>query len=150
MRLFLDANVLFSAAHNPDGNSRALFLLARPARSQLVASRYAIEEAMRNLSLKYPERLLDLERLALELAVASEPVPAAVEAAAASGLPPQDAPILATAIQAGAGALVTGDRRHFGKLYGRVIGGVRIMTPAEAVQRLLKAISRRRSRPEST
>lgn len=143
MRLFLDANVLFSAAHNPDGNCRALFLLARSARNQLVSSRYAIEEAMRNLSLKYPERLADLERLTLELAVASEPVPAAAEAAAARGLPPEDAPILAAAIQSKAGALVTGDRRHFGRLYGKVIGGVRIMTPTEAVQRLLKAASRK-------
>ncbi len=48
-RVFLDANVLFSAAY---GSSRigALWDRARFGRCRLLASRYAIEEARRNLS----------------------------------------------------------------------------------------------------
>lgn len=142
MRLFLDANVLFSAAHNAEGNCRALFRLAASARSRLISSRYAVEEATRNLSLKYPEHLAELERLALGLEVAPEPAPAAAEAAMAHRLPAEDAPILAAAIQSRADALVTGDRRHFGKLYGVVMGGVQVLTPVEAVQVLMKVAAR--------
>ena len=41
MRLFLDANVLFSAAHNPSGNAHALFVLARKGRVKLYSSGFA-------------------------------------------------------------------------------------------------------------
>ena len=54
-RVFLDANVIFTATHNPRGNGQALFTLAAEGRLQLLSSRYAIEEARRNIALKYPE-----------------------------------------------------------------------------------------------
>lgn len=55
----------------------------------------------------------------------------------APGLPPKDAPILAAAVQARADGLVTGDRTHFGPLYGRRFEGVLVLSPAEALARLL-------------
>ena len=42
----------------------------------------------------------------------------------------KDAPILLAAIEARATHLLTGDRAHFGALYGRKIGGVKVMLPA--------------------
>ena len=54
-----------------------------------------------------------------------------------SRLPDKDLPILAAAIAARASALVTGDRRDFGHLYGTTIEGVEVLTPAEAVSRAL-------------
>jgi predicted nucleic acid-binding protein len=57
MRIFLDANVLFSAARNPDGNCAALVRLAGRRRCALLSSRFAIEEARRNLALKSPQAL---------------------------------------------------------------------------------------------
>ena len=138
MRLFLDANVVFSAAHNPDGNGRALFQLAAARRgARLISSRFAIEEAARNIALKYPERLSDLERLTADLEVCAEPTPSAVAAAASVGLPAKDAPILAAAIGARARVLVTGDRQHFSPLFGKTIEGVTVIMPAEAVVMLL-------------
>ena len=54
MRLFLDANVLFTAAHNPAGKARFLFDAAEQGAWRLIASDYAIEEAGRNLIRKSP------------------------------------------------------------------------------------------------
>jgi predicted nucleic acid-binding protein len=72
-RCFLDANVIFTAVHNADGNGRALFRLAAQSRVVLVSSPYALEEAARNIIVKYPERAGDLEALSRILAVVDEP-----------------------------------------------------------------------------
>jgi len=47
--------------------------------------------------------------------------------------------MLRAAAQAGADVLVTGDRTHFGDLYGKSLRGVLIATPAEALARVLGA-----------
>ena len=44
-------------------------------------------------------------------------------------LPEKDRPVLAAAIRYECDALVTGDRTHFGALYGRTIQGVTIHSP---------------------
>lgn len=143
MRIFLDANVIFSAAHNRDGNGRALFLIAATGRITLVTSRYAIEEAARNIALKYPQCAGDLKSLHDALALVPEPNAAMVAAASSNGLPDKDAPILAAAIAGRAEVLVTGDRRHFGALYRKVIEGVHVMAPADALNFVLDRISDR-------
>jgi predicted nucleic acid-binding protein len=140
MRLFLDANVIFSAAHNPKGNAAALFLLAEQGHCQLLSSRYAIEEARRNIELKYPGRLEELERLISFLSISAEASIGAVAAAGEHGLPPKDAPILAAAEQALCDLLVTGDRTHFGHLYDTAVSQTLIVTPISALGRVLDAI----------
>ena len=57
MRLFLDANVLFTAAHNPRGKAALLIDLGKPGHWELYSSAYALEEARRNLARKFPEFL---------------------------------------------------------------------------------------------
>ena len=47
MRFFLDANVLFTEAHNAGGRSAAIFRLARLGACALVTSPHALEEARR-------------------------------------------------------------------------------------------------------
>ena len=61
--------------------------------------------------------------------------------AAGAGLPPKDAPVLAVAVAvlARADLLVTGDRRHFGALYGRTLRGVRVVTPPDAIALAVEA-----------
>jgi predicted nucleic acid-binding protein len=78
MRLFLDANVLFSGAYSPDGRARALFLLARQGRCELLSSPHAIEEASRNMQLKYPDKAGELDILVSELQVTVEATPQSV------------------------------------------------------------------------
>ena len=53
-------------------------------------------------------------------------------------LPPEDAPILAAAVQAKADLLVTGDRSHFGHLFRKTVRGVRVESLADALARLLR------------
>jgi predicted nucleic acid-binding protein len=54
MRLFLDANILFTAAHNPNGKAALVISLGQAGLLQLVTSSYARAEAHRNLQRKYP------------------------------------------------------------------------------------------------
>ena len=137
MRLFLDANVLFTAAHNPGGRSAAIFQMARAGACSLVSSPHALEEARRNLRLKYPSATDALERLLTAGSVEPEPPSKDVAWALEQGLPLKDAPILAAAAQARCDVLVTGNRTHFGHLYGRRFRGVEVLSPADALARLL-------------
>lgn len=136
MRVFLDANVLFSGAHSPTGRARGLFSLAKEGFCELVASGHAIGEARRNIATKDPESLQSFEDLMRLVSVAAEGGPNLVAWAAGQGLPEDDAPILAAAVSSGADLLVTGDRRHFGRLFERTVGGVRIVTLREALKEL--------------
>jgi len=137
VRLFLDANVLFAAAHNPGGRSAAIVQLARAGACNLVTSPHALEEARRNLRLKYPSAVEALEGLLGITSVEPEAPSGGVAWALERGLPLKDAPILAAAAQARCDVLAT-DRTHFGALYGRRLRGVEVLSPAEALERLLK------------
>ncbi len=59
-RPFLDANVLFSIAYDP--SARIAQLLELPD-VQLVTSRYAVAEALRNIDVKSPKQLGELSDL---------------------------------------------------------------------------------------
>ena len=137
MRLFLDANVLFTAAYTA-GRARALFQVAEGGGCEILSSAHAASEARRNVAAKAPEgtsRLL--EKLMAEVEIVPEADPRLVRWAAEQGLPANDAPIVASAVAARADALVTGDRRHFGRLCGTSPGGVEIVTPAAALDRVI-------------
>ena len=138
MKLFLDANVIFSAAHREEGRSQDLVALARGGHCELLTSAHALEEARRNLELKsgrFGRRLADA--IARTTVVAEAPA-ALVEWAQAQGLPLKDAPILAAAVHAKAQLLVTGDARDFGHLYGSAMRGTRVVTLASAIDLVLK------------
>jgi len=137
VRLFLDANVLFNAARNREGRAASLFHLAERGFCALVASPHAVEEARRNLELKHPGLVTPLDRLVGALSMGRESSADGAAWARAHLLPPQDAPILGAAAEARADLLVTGDRTHFGHLYGKTLRGVGIVTPAEALARVL-------------
>ena len=55
MRLFLDANVLFTAAHNPGGKAALVIELGARRHWRLFSNPYAFEEARRNLQRKFPD-----------------------------------------------------------------------------------------------
>lgn len=135
--LFLDANVLFSAARSSHGRAAALVQLAELGRCDLLTSPHALEEARRNLGLKYPDSAEQLEYLIQSVRLVSEAASDACETGLSLGLPQKDTPILGAAIQAGADTLVTGDSRHFGHLFGKEIQGVEVVTSARALDDLL-------------
>jgi len=137
VKVFLDANVVFSAAHQREGRAQSLLLLARAGRCDLMVSAHALEEARRNLTRKshsFDKRLADL--LPMTEVVAEAPAPL-VAWALEHGLPLKDAPILAAAVHANADILATGDLRDFGHLFGKSLHGVRILSLAKAIVAVL-------------
>lgn len=126
-RVFLDANVLFSAAHKP--NARLLELWKLKSVS-LRSSRYALEEARVNLSTDDQQARLTKLAEALTLRDAGEAnIPPGID------LPEKVLPILQAAIEGHANYLLTGDVRHFGPYFGRQVGGVKILRPAQYLRR---------------
>jgi len=135
LRIFLDANVLFSAAKS-DGAVRQLVSLLLRARHQCCVDSYVIEEARRNLLAKAPDAVSVPDTLLTRLYVAAvQPGRADIESLAS--LPQKDRPVLAAAIRLGCEALVTGDRTHFGFAYGKKLGGVTIHSPRSIAEALL-------------
>lgn len=129
----------FTAAHNPDGRSAAILDLARAGRCEVVASPHAVEEARRNLEIKYPEAMGRLKELLGVVVLCGECSSERAEWARLQSLPDKDAPILGAAVQCRADLLVTGDRTHFHHLYGRSVEGVKVVTPGEALGLVLQA-----------
>ena len=125
-RIFLDANVLFSAAYRPHAGLARLWQLERV---ELVTSAHAAEEATLNLTGEDQRVRLAklLEKVRMTTAVA--PLPPGVK------LPGKDQPILQAAIQAQATHLLTGDKQHFGPHFGRRLGCVLVLPPAEYFER---------------
>lgn len=109
-RLFLDANVLFTAVHNPHGKAALLLGLGRRGCWEIVTSAYAAEEARRNLARKFPDRLDAFEELLAIVQVGST----STSATCPLPLPKKDRPIFAAALVSGATHLLTGDLRDFG------------------------------------
>jgi hypothetical protein len=86
-----------------------------------------VAEAERNL--ERDDQRARLKALLAEIeSIATWPV---IELAPGIALPDKDLPILLAAIAARATLLLTGDRRHFGKLYGKTVHGVAVLAPAE-------------------
>lgn len=123
-RVFLDANVLFSAAYDSTSGLARLWKIEGVT---LVSSYYAAEEARRNLP---PEALPRLARLLERLHLQAESR-AAAQLPEGVSLPENDRPILAAALAARATHLLSGDREAFGRYYGRNIGGVVVQRPAD-------------------
>ena len=122
-RLFLDANVLFSAAYREEAPLGALW---RNPRVELITSAYALAEAERHLDAAQRGRLEALmQDVRVVPDVPSAELPEGVE------LRVKDIPILSAAIAAGATHLITGDRRDFGPHFGEKLGGVLVLPPRD-------------------
>jgi predicted nucleic acid-binding protein len=120
-RLFLDANVLFSAAYKKDARVAKLWTLKD---ASLFTSRYALEEARFNLEDEEQQtRLVTLSRDIHFVEASDRALPHGVS------LPEKDQPILLAALEATADYLLTGDLRHFGSYFGKTIDRLMITTP---------------------
>jgi uncharacterized protein len=124
-RLFLDPNVLFSAAYRTHAGIGRLWELKDV---ELVTSTYAAEEAA--VILADEEQRERLRRLlgSVEVVVGHTPLPSGVE------LPEKDRPILQAALHANTTHLLTGDKQHFGRYYGEKLGGVLVLSPAQYLE----------------
>jgi len=130
MRVFLDANILFSAADPRSATRRVLNVLL--ARSAAVANRHVWEEAVRNVARKRPGFLDGLRALEARLEFT-----AAFGPAGAAALPEKDQPVIRGAVGARCTHLWTSDRRHFGPLFGQQVHGTRIVSSIMLADELL-------------
>lgn len=126
IRVFLDANILFSAAKS-DGAVRSLVEQLLTTGHDCWADAYTSEEARRNLAAQFPHSLPRSEQLLQRLSL-STTAPSLAPVKRIS-LPEKDQWVLAAAVSLECEALVTGDRRHFGKFFGRRVAGVAIYSP---------------------
>jgi len=122
MKVFLDANILFSAS-SVTSVTRKL-LMAVLCNGQAVTGSHAWEEALRNIRRKRPENLPNLHDLKAQVSITY----AFTTFSEGSSLPDEDKPILGGAIAAGCTHLWTSDKRHFVSLYGKRIQGVSIVS----------------------
>jgi uncharacterized protein len=122
-RLFLDANVLFSAAYRPNAGLLKFWQLPEV---ELCTSRHALEEARINLTEDAQHRRLEKLSATLDLFdPTSRHLPRGIN------LPEKDIPILLAAIEARCTHLITGDLRHFGPYFGKKLVGVPVLPPAD-------------------
>ena len=125
-RLFLDANVLFSAAYRSDTGILELWKLREVV---LCSSRYALEEARANLSNEVQRtRLVWLEGKVRLFDAGERELPHGVAL-------PEKVPIPLTAIEANATHLLTGDIRHFGSFFGKRVEGILVLPPGDYLRR---------------
>ena len=102
------ANVLFTAAHRPQG--KAAFLFHYPQRWTLLSSEYALEKCRRNLAVKFPDAVGPMRKLALQL----DRAPQVSGVSPLAGLAGKDQPIFQAAVAGRCTHLLTGDLRDFG------------------------------------
>lgn len=122
VKIFLDANILFSAAV-PKSNVAKLINLAQQ-HGQCVTSPYAVEEARKNLELKKFGSLEVFELLLTTVTSSNKLIlnlPVTIKS--------KDIPILGSAIAQKCTYLLTGDKRDFGFLFGKTVAGVIIVSP---------------------
>jgi uncharacterized protein len=135
VRIFLDANVLFSAAKS-GGAVRSLVRQLLVLGHECVVDEYVVTEARRNLAAKGSEALAELEALLKRLQVTKARVPSEVDKQT-EWLPAKDQPVLHAAMSLKCQVLATGDRTHFGSRYGTSFGGVVIHSPRSLAEALL-------------
>jgi uncharacterized protein len=121
MKVFLDANILFSAADYRSATRKLVVGLCSIA--EAITNHHAWGEAYRNLLLKRPDQLDGLKDLSNYVNISN-----AFKNILTKEIPENDIPIIAGAIGSQCTHLWTGDKRHFGKWYGKKLNGVIVVS----------------------
>ena len=132
MRIFVDANVLFSAARS-SGAIRTLLHMLQSTGHALAADAYVVTEARRNLEAKASaDAQIYLQGLLAQMEVRQVSyAEVAHEQSLVRWLPEKDRPVLLAAMAMQCDVLLTGDRTHFGAGYGKTFAGVMVYAPAQ-------------------
>ena len=133
MRVFLDANILFSAAKS-NCAIRQLLQHLKQTNHTLVADSYVQAEASRNIAAKADAQAgNDLDALLGQVVVSTVQFAhtSPTLQATALWLPEKDRPVLLAAMALACDVLVTGDSTHFGPGYGKRFEGVTVCSPRQ-------------------
>jgi predicted nucleic acid-binding protein len=107
MKIFIDANILFTAAYSPQGKAALLIQKLGPL---MFTSDYAAEEARRNIQAKKPDAIITFEKLLKLIKCVST----SSSHECPIVLREKDRPFFLTALAEGATHLLTGDLKDFG------------------------------------
>jgi len=122
MKVFLDANILFSSSAKQSLIRELVNVIQ--VNGICVTNSYAVEEAKRNIKLKNFGSIQQLELLLTGIDITNTLV---IDLPVK--LPDKDIPILAGAIALKCTHLLTGDKKDFGFLFGEVVSEVKIVSP---------------------
>lgn len=122
MKIFIDANILFSAAKEHSKMWQFFQLLCREY--SCVTSSYALEEARRDVILKFKQNIDTFENNIKKCEIIQY-TPQFFN----PDIKIKDQPIILAAILCKATHLLTGDERDFGRFFGKVVQGVKIVSP---------------------
>lgn len=128
MRIFFDANIVFSAARS-DGAIRRLLHALLTGRHSCWVDEYVIAEARRNLHLKNVDARPEFVAVLRKLSVSDARLRRSLPEVDVDWMPQKDRPVLLAAVRSRCDALVTGERHHFGAGFGKAFGGVTLHSP---------------------
>ncbi len=128
-RIFLDANVLFSASWKEKAGVAELWKVDG---ATLVTSAYALAETIRNIEDRAQRARLEKLMQRVDVVPGARPGQALPDGVF---LRAKDMPILQAAIASGATHLITGDLRDFKQLFGKRIDGVLVLRPRDYLAR---------------
>jgi putative PIN family toxin of toxin-antitoxin system len=143
VRVFLDSNVILSGLISDTGAPRIILDLLTLKLPFLTGctGRFNLMEIERVLKKKLPHALSVYQHYLPQLNLTIIPVPRAQELKELSGkIVDKDLPVLVSAIRGVADFLVTGDKRHFQRITSLGDYTLKIVTPAEFVDRILPEI----------
>jgi uncharacterized protein len=143
LNIFLDSNVILSGLLSDQGPPRIildLLSLKLPILSGCTG-KYNLIEIERVLKRKMPGLFPVYRRYLPKIHLEIIPLPEPDRIRQFSGqLAAKDVPVLASAIQGGADFLVTGDKKHFGKLKLPSSYSIKITTPSEFISLILPEV----------
>jgi len=132
LKVFLDTSALIAGIASVKGAARAVLQLAETGLIEVIVSRQVIVEADRNIEDKLPEMLGEYREFIKFLAPVMVDDPSFVEIKRfLTVINPDDAPILAAAVNADADFLVTWDKKHFIGKNINVQSNMKIVTSGE-------------------
>lgn len=143
VRIFLDSNVILSGLLSDRGAPRILLDLLSIDLPFLIGltGRYNVIEIERNLKKKMPGILSVYKEYFPKLNLKIIPLPHKEELREHYGkIDDKDVPILVSALRGKADYLVTGDKKHFGKMRKPEQEQIHVVTPSEFIDSVLPGI----------
>jgi predicted nucleic acid-binding protein len=122
MKVFLDANILFSGSVSGSKIAKLIEIIKK--HGECTTNSYAVEEARKNIELKKYGSIPGLESLLENVIISNElilKIPIEIK--------PKDVPILGGAIAQKCTHLLTGDKKDFGFLFGKRVENVLVVSP---------------------
>jgi predicted nucleic acid-binding protein len=143
-RVFLDANVWFSAARSRTGGSFLIMEFAQHGLVQICINQHVLDEAERNLLLKSPHSVdaFHLFFSAIKPIFVAEKLAEATRKQLGEIMPQEDIPVVAGALSGKVRYLITLDKRHIANVRMRLLPWpFKIVLPGEFLELFQKDVS---------